>query len=423
MPCQTDDAAVASRDPALPGLAALLDDDRFAALLRSAFPSLAITAARALYLRYKPGTSCIASYEATINHERRLGAALAVSQDSAVKFDKFERHAAKSRLGELVARVDDHDLLFTLLPFDDDLPAADALLSECRQPATLARLFADHPEHSGDGVTVLRYKPGRRLVVRVDSATRVVACIKAYSSREFDGVYARTRWVSRAGQLPIVPVIGRSRRDHLLAFPWIDGPVVREADDPRAHRAAGKAIAELHGRGAARASVLTPVDVSAPLAAAARAVAALDPAVEARVARLADRALHALEAGRGHLVVVHGDCSPDQFIITADGALLIDFDHLGLGPAAIDLGAYRAWLESHAQTHAHTWGDAFLAGYQDNGGRIDESLIAASTAAALLRLTSEPFRLRRPGWHDEMHRRLSRAEELIDRVQVGTGTC
>jgi aminoglycoside phosphotransferase (APT) family kinase protein len=420
MPCQADDAAVASRDPALPGLTALLDDEQFAARLRSAFPTLVLTAARVLYLRYKPATSCIAAYEATIDGERRLGAALAVSPDAAVKLDNIERRGAEARLGELVGRAHDQFIAFTLLPFDDELPAAEAMLSASRQPATLKRLFADHPEQSGDGVAVLRYKPGRRLVVRVESATRAVACIKAYSPQAFDGVYARARWVSRVGRLPIVPVVGRSRRDHLLAFPWIDGTAVRDANEPRAHRSAGHTIAELHARGAARAPALTPANVDSPVAAAARAVATLDPSVGVSATRLAARVSRALESARERMVVVHGDCSPDQFISTANDARLIDFDHLGLGPAALDLGSYCAWLVSHAETRAQPWRDAFLTGYQENGGRIDESLTAVTTAAALLRLTSEPFRLRHLGWHDEMHRRLSRAEELISRVHVGT---
>src|SRR4051794_14026842 len=58
----TPDADLARREPALPGLATLLDPDAFAEALRGAAPALRPRAARVTYVRYKPGTSCLVGY-------------------------------------------------------------------------------------------------------------------------------------------------------------------------------------------------------------------------------------------------------------------------------------------------------------------------------------------------------------------------
>src|SRR5438093_582994 len=58
-PADTD---LVRRDPALPGLALLLDPDAFAADLRQAVPGIEVEGGRITYVRYKPGTSCLVGY-------------------------------------------------------------------------------------------------------------------------------------------------------------------------------------------------------------------------------------------------------------------------------------------------------------------------------------------------------------------------
>src|SRR5919197_2793009 len=59
------DAELVERDAALPGLAMLLYADVFLELLKTAAPRVPLSAARPVYVRYKPGTSCLVSYEVT----------------------------------------------------------------------------------------------------------------------------------------------------------------------------------------------------------------------------------------------------------------------------------------------------------------------------------------------------------------------
>ena len=50
-------------DRALPGLRLLFDADAFAGAVRPHLAHARLDGARLLYLRYKPGTSCLASYQ------------------------------------------------------------------------------------------------------------------------------------------------------------------------------------------------------------------------------------------------------------------------------------------------------------------------------------------------------------------------
>src|SRR4051794_11653701 len=56
------EADLVRRDPALPGLATLLDPEAFATALRPRLPSEELMAARRDYVRYKPGMSCLVAY-------------------------------------------------------------------------------------------------------------------------------------------------------------------------------------------------------------------------------------------------------------------------------------------------------------------------------------------------------------------------
>nr|HMQ55578.1 aminoglycoside phosphotransferase family protein [Anaerolineae bacterium] len=56
------DAALVQRDPHLPGLALLLDPAAMLETLQRQVEPVQIEAMQPTYLRYKPGTSCLAAY-------------------------------------------------------------------------------------------------------------------------------------------------------------------------------------------------------------------------------------------------------------------------------------------------------------------------------------------------------------------------
>ena len=109
--------------------------------------------------------------------------------------------------------------------------------------------------------------------------------------------------------------------------------------------AAGRGLAALH-------AAAVPVDRSRPGASLldkvegrGRRVTAVAPATGEALLAVADR-LRATARGAGvgeqGAVVVHGDCKPGQFLVGAGGIGLLDFDHVGTGDAALDVGAFLA---------------------------------------------------------------------------------
>ena len=100
----------------------------------------------------------------------------------------------------------------------------------------------------------------------------------------------------------------------------------------------------------------------------------------------------------GPPVLRHGDFSPDQVVLDGAGTGLLDLDEAVLGAPAADLGSFCAALARDAvcgqldEYRAGIAADAFLDGYADAAGVVDEDAVRAWTAAAILRLAPEPFR-------------------------------
>jgi hypothetical protein len=94
------DRALVAREPRLPGLAVLLDDDAFAELLATRLPHAGIRSAHATYVRYKPGTSCLVSYRVRTGAGERIVHARAERDDAAGRLRQLATLAgAPSSLG------------------------------------------------------------------------------------------------------------------------------------------------------------------------------------------------------------------------------------------------------------------------------------------------------------------------------------
>src|SRR5690554_1087781 len=90
----TDDEHLVAADPALPGLAILLDDAALTRFLQRRDPQ--VRSARATYLRYKPGTAVVAAVQVHSDTTQRLALAHAVTRAGRAKLDKLAL-AAKQR--------------------------------------------------------------------------------------------------------------------------------------------------------------------------------------------------------------------------------------------------------------------------------------------------------------------------------------
>lgn len=388
------DRDIVRRDPDLPGLATVLDAAAVAALLGHPV--------RPVHLRYKPGTSCMATFATTggaggpggaqriagaqgiagagdIAGTRDIGGPGGMVTLRALTRARFAREARKPHGAGSVRLLPDLAVIVML-------PGADRRVTALRVGVDLS------------DAQPLRFKPERRMVLR--GADRM---IKAMTPATWDRAVGGARFGARQGGPEVLSV---DPAHHLLATRWLPGTSA-EAAPADMHRRIGAALARLHG---APDRLAPHVPAAPPAALADLSVLAPD------LAPLADRLARALILALrdGPAVPCHGDFSADQVMIAPDGALsIVDWDEAGQADPARDLASYLARLEHDALTGRAMDGRdaAFLAGY----GPVPATL-PAHRAAALAGLATEGFRQRRPDWPDLARRLLERALALCPRT-------
>jgi hypothetical protein len=274
-----------------------------------------------------------------------------------------------------------HPLRMRVYTFDQDpaLPGLRVVLD----PQALAQTLSSALPECRSGAyrllrcraTALRYRPSKRCSLRLDVWLRDARTGDFVSRTLFAKVYqrldkaasvyremqmlyeaapardGRVRFAEPVAFLPDLRVVVQGAVDGMPLEPYLSGlgkglahpdlrvweGVVRSAS----------ALAAVHVAG------LT-TDRERPIAAelrrfvkrAAQAVTA-DPVVGQPLARLAGALPKWYdELGQRHAEVslIHGDCKPSQFLITADGAGILDFDHCGMADPASDVGTYLATL-------------------------------------------------------------------------------
>ena len=435
MSLNTADQRLIQREAGLPGLAWLLDADRFAELADQVCPEAGITAAEQTYLRYKPGTSALAAFRL-----HRVDAAPLLVQAKALPAGRFETVAAR-----LSGLKPDPDFGSGFGP-PDPAPAAVAplqlvLLRPCddrklkaigpwQNPLQRERLLAglnrlaDAPRLAPDALTLLRYKPERRLVARLDQAGKPVALLRILGRSHFgQGLLGASFGAASSG----APLLAADAHHQTLVLGWTAGTTLScdgAGDD--ALRRTGQQLAQLH-----RTRSLPPLQRGrrAEAEAVRRALAMLahlEPAFEARCRDRIHRTARLLEASPWQPALIHGDFSADQVIVDGERCRFIDWDRSAAGDAAADLGSFAARLEAdvlHGRLERGTADHAFaqlLEGYSDVAP-VAEAAVNLQTAVSLLLLVTESFRLRLADWPDREDVLLSRAEALLNRVEPRPG--
>jgi aminoglycoside phosphotransferase (APT) family kinase protein len=355
-----------------------------------------------VYVRYKPGTSCIVGFRVRAAGNEFDVYARAHDGAGAVKL-RAKRDPIPGPLGPRGIRIDrDLRVVVFVSPNDHEIGGLRLLGRPETRRRLLARILPDPPRDAG--LTRLRYKPERRFVARLDDPR---AAIKCYAEEEFDDAAANSRAFVPSGPLVVPRRLGTSARRATIAWEWIDGRCLSDAilaaeADACTLRGVGAALARLHAQ-APRLPVRYTRDDLARLARdAAQTIATLAPHLGTLAAHIADECCTGFARGTPPRPL-HGDFSPEQAILTPDGRIgIVDFDRAGLGDPLYDLGTFAARLECTALCHrpegfdADSVLDAVAAGYADERGMIGD--IAPYAAASLLLLAAEPFRRRHPDW-------------------------
>lgn len=386
MQLEPADIDLIQRDPGLPGLALALDAEALGARLGSA-------PLTPHYLRYKPGETCTLRLDDG-------GAGLIVRAVTRRRYDIYRQRESWRRPDSPVRYLD--DLCTVVLPgsLDRQIKSAKQLLSPDRAGKLLAELVGpgDHR------LTVLRHKPERRIVARIDRAGQPFALLKAVPPARFAALLASAEMGMAQGGGPI---LAADAQRGLVVQGWFKGEVADTARSPAVFSAIGTALARLHVRPA-------PLGKAAPhpCGPALNALAQLLPELAAEARALAEGLSDALMRDAGPTGFCHGDFSADQVILGADGPQFIDWDRAGPGPVQSDIGSFIARLDSDGVNP--DLGCAFLQAYEVAAGPQDN--VALFHAASLAALVCEPFRQRQPGWPDKAATLLRRAAALAGRA-------
>ncbi|MDF9752515.1 aminoglycoside phosphotransferase family protein [Arthrobacter sp. ES3-54] len=412
------DRALAARDARIPGLNWVLDDGLLSELLGE---SVRITRTR-----YKPHTSALVAFRRAGDGAGSYGWASTTAPEHAGKLQRRADSSRKRGGGIRLLQPDDlhADVLVAVGPIDEDWPLRPNL--GWLRDHGLGRLgalpaagrFLEPP------VSVLRYNPERRLVIRVPSATLpVVVKTAAHAGEAAAGRRLRQRLASHG--IPVLPELAdpECAAHGISASPdWGHGDLSCGDNDPAAYRA-GQALAALHGMDAEASTDPTAdvEDLVRQLAATRSMITCLLPGLEAPVTRLTGRLLASLGAGDPHgprHVLVHGDFSADQVLVDGPAIRIIDFDRARTSDPARDLGSFAAVEDiADAAGAVPVAGGRQTAqlidGYREAGGHVSQARVEAWAAFRLFLNSVDPFRNRASDWPAETDWHIRRALELI----------
>jgi hypothetical protein len=405
-------AAVGGRvphDQGLPQLRRLLDVEAMASVLdRSLRPGERVSDVRVLYLRYKPGTRLVVRYGVTIGDGRYDATALAEPAADLAGWATDPEHVALARKVDgrapaLAALSYDEEVgaLIQWLPLDLTLP----VIAEA--PGTLrALLRTAGVELAGDGdaPTFLAYKARRRAVLRLDGHV-----VKVYAgAADFENAVVGLE-ASR-----LLAALDVPRSEAVLPEHRLTCQTLLAGRPPTGHhaaaRAAGSALAVLHGAPRDGLRPFPPDRQLAAAASSARSAAAVAPELAPRLERLVDE-LAAAKPDGAELVTAHGDFHANQVLDRNGGLAVIDFDEICAAPAGLDFSSYVAHLLSGMRGELAAAAGALDDLVEGYGARPEALGWYVSTS--ILRRSPFPFRFLDEDWPNRIEQMVVDAEEAL----------
>lgn len=356
------------------------------------------TAATWTYARWKPGTSTTAGFEVEFadGTQRFVGVKSYRGEKAKALAGRPLESVRGGVDGVLAARavVPARGLLVWTFPADRALPGLTRIhdLRRTARMMTNFKAFGELVMRPGPSrLEVLRYKPERRAVLRLDlrlrpvgggARTKARALVRCLTPREALAVAECRRAL---GGLACVPaLLGFEARTGLLVEEWLDVEVPAPDDFSHAEQA-GRALAVLHrAPGSAQR-----IDRRTSLEELEGLLTAM-PELRTHLEHL--RPFPSVSADSW----VHGDLHPDQVVREREGGAtrLLDLDRLARGCAADDLATWIAdYLEAHSTVEFEEAAAELLGGYQSGGGVLPtREHLEASTSAALVRLAAAGLR-------------------------------
>ncbi|MGE5698788.1 MAG: phosphotransferase family protein [Deltaproteobacteria bacterium] len=421
------DADLVRRDAALPGLALLLDPVAFADAVRPSFPEAGLGELSITYVRYKPGSNCLAAYRIDAGGKPVRLYAKAYGPDAVTKLRKrSESEPADGTTGP--GRIFFAEWSAIVHRFPDDVELG--VLRELGAPESwrdrLRRMMPANAELWDGVLRTLAYKPERRYVAELSAGGGAKAVLKVYDEEGYRAARLGLKAFAAQGPLRLARRIGKSNRRRIMVFEWLPGRLLIEAisgprPEPGAAAAAGRALAVLHSqRPEGRLPTITRKEEGERLLELAAGIGFLVPRAAAAAESLARRIARSIAEMPAEGQPLHGDFYADQVLVDGDAAAIIDLDRAARGDAASDLGLFLAHLTRDvlrgriSPEAAQAASDRFLEGYGDTAPLPAPFKLDLYAAAGLFGLSMDPFRLREPDWPERVEAMLSGAAAILD---------
>ncbi|MEJ7901089.1 MAG: phosphotransferase, partial [Thermomicrobiales bacterium] len=420
-------------DQALPGLAAIFDEDAMIPLLNgSSGPAdgAVVTGYRPRYVRYKPGASCLVQADLVMGHAE--GRQTTESAHLQLFLDnRGRRRAESSRMLRLRERartpfpnlpwqgatlVRELNGLFQVYPIDYELRFLVRALDSAWMSAEIGAALADRSIAISGQPELIRYKPERKALLRYHLDHALVEGL--YGKLQVDdrglNLASATATLIDAGVVTPPIVISLPHRKFMAHAEAIGVPLAALRGtsgyvawmEPLA-----ASLNSLQGVQLAGLKTHRLADEVATLTQTARLLGTIAPHLARRLQQVTERIAVRFSGVDERLETGHGDFYDDQAIVSGDGLTLIDLDELRLAHPAIDAGNMLAHLSS-----GEVWGDDVATARAAFRERIiayrPELAIDLDVfeAAALLKLAPGPFRRLEADWPEGLEAILNLAE-------------
>lgn len=421
-----DNSDLARRETSVPGLSLVLDPKRVQDMLRSCQAIDSSDHVELVYIRYKPGRRALSLMQVVEPSGRQrplvVNACDAAGWNKLDSIKREDAHQPSLKLADLKSTID-------WFPRDRRLRQAAKLFEPAKTTKILSRVVGERP-HEPWALSILAYKPHRRLVVKATSESTSLA-LKCYTTKDYLNAYHQICHVTQARIKGCSPcVLGASNRYSMIASAWIDGDVLSGDLDissiwQRQFPNVGSLLARWHTDAGRSLPMITNQHTAfsrRSLIRLAEDIVWLMPEIEDSLSKLLskiDGTIDSLANGRD---LIHGDFYSKQIIVQGDNMHLIDFDEVGRGHCYQDLGTFVGKLYWNTVRNAADITpvmpavEAFISGYERQAGTLDWPLFQTSVVAGILRSMPHAFRRGLAEWRSKMRQMFEFAREWCPKV-------
>lgn len=437
-------------DARLQGLSTLLDVEQVRRILNCHVSDVLteIESCRVTYIRYKPFTNCIIAYSA---HYR--------SNDNPVEllfygkcYTKEDYLLAAQKVAELVPNqskyentvisVPEFSSIFYLFPYDTVLDGLETVFDSRKLVRHLYDYYTEFPKSSWRisdkklRTTVVRYKPEKRAVIRIDTRVRnrrdpqkrdICLYARTYSDESGDAIFKRMKNLTEVFQgnpkIEVPRVLGYIPEKRLLLVKSVTGIPLTEqlesTDKLMMVKKAAVALAELHKVGENILPKRSASNIFFDGQATKETLGGISTGfldhAEQIILGVEDLKHDSANFNKGF---VHGDFHCGQVLIQAEGAVLLDFDRSYFGETMADVGNFCAHLKylelTNRMRSIRDLAEAFVDEYFSvSGEEFDSERLKLWTALGLLQFSVLPFRCFENDWKVKTLNILKECQELL----------